>query len=182
MGKTYHLEVAGIVRELPIIKLSEELSIASFVILGDCEIVVKAAPLLVEKLPEVDVLITAEAKGIPLTHEIARLLGHQSYIVARKSIKPYMDEPLIDNVESITTQKQQTLCLDGNDAQSIKGKRVAIIDDVISTGESIGAVERLIERAGGIVTARAAILAEGDAAKRKDILFLGELPLFKGEG
>lgn len=179
MDKTFHLEVAGVARELPVIQLSEELSIASFVILGDCEIVVKAAPLLAEKLPEVDVLITAEAKGIPLTHEIARLLGHRNYIVARKSIKPYMDEPLIDNVESITTQKQQTLCLDGNDAQSLKGKRVAIIDDVISTGESIGAVERLIERAGGIVTARAAILAEGDAAKRKDILFLGELPLFK---
>lgn len=178
MEKTYQLQVAGITRELPVMQISPSLSIASFVILGDCEIVVKSAPLLVKKLPEVDVLITAEAKGIPLVQEIARLLGHKSYIVARKSVKPYMDEPLIDEVESITTQKKQTLCLDGNDAAQIKGKRVAIIDDVISTGESIGAVERLIERAGGTVTARAAILAEGDAAKRQDILFLEKLPLF----
>lgn len=178
MEKTYKLRVAGIERDLPIMQITPELSIASFVILGDCEIVVKSAPVLVEKLPEVDVLMTAEAKGIPLVHEIARLLGHKSYIVARKSVKPYMDEPLVDEVESITTQKKQTLCLDGNDADAIRGKRVAIIDDVISTGESISAVERLIERAGGTVVARAAILAEGDAAKREDILFLEELPLF----
>ena len=180
MKKTYQLQVAGVTRELPIMQVAPELSIASFVILGDCEIVVKSAPLLVEKLPQVDVLITAEAKGIPLVHEISRLLGHDSYIVARKSVKPYMDEPLVDEVESITTQKKQTLALDGHDAEAIRGKRVAIIDDVISTGESIGAVERLVERAGGTVTARAAILAEGDAAKRSDILFLEELPLFKG--
>lgn len=181
MKQTYKLEVAGITRELPIMRVAPKLSIASFVILGDCEIVVKAAPLLVEKLPPVDVLITAEAKGIPLVHEIARLLGHRDYIVARKSVKPYMDEPLIDEVESITTQQKQTLCLDGNDAARIKGRRVAIIDDVISTGESISAVERLIERAGGIPAARAAILAEGEAAKREDILFLKELPLFPEE-
>lgn len=178
MEKTYKLRVAGIERDLPIMQITPELSIASFVILGDCEIVVKSAPVLVEKLPEVDVLMTAEAKGIPLVHEIARLLNHKTYIVARKSVKPYMDEPLVDEVESITTQKKQTLCLDGNDAEAIRGKRVAIIDDVISTGESISAVERLIERAGGTVVARAAILAEGDAAKREDILFLEELPLF----
>lgn len=181
MDKTYKLEVAGITRELPVMQVAPELSIASFVILGDCEIVVKSAPLLVEKLPQVDVLITAEAKGIPLVHEIARLLGHRNYIVARKSVKPYMDEPLVDEALSITTQKKQLLALDGHDAEAIKGKRVAIIDDVISTGESIGAVERLIERAGGEVVARAAILAEGDAAKRRDITFLGELPLFPHE-
>lgn len=181
MDKTYHLEVAGIARELPIMQVAPELSIASFVILGDCEIVVKSAPFLVEKLPQVDVLVTAEAKGIPLVHEIARLLGHQTYIVARKSVKPYMDEPLVDEVESITTQKKQMLALDGHDAEAIRGKRVAIIDDVISTGESMSAVERLIERAGGEVVARAAILAEGDAAKREDIIFLGELPLFPHE-
>lgn len=178
MDKTYALHVAGLTRELPIMQVAPGLSIASFVILGDCEIVVKAAPLLVEKLPRVDVLVTAEAKGIPLVHEIARLLGHERYIVARKSVKPYMDAPLVDEVESITTQKKQTLCLDGNDALALAGKRVAIIDDVISTGESIGAVERLIEKAGGSVVARAAILAEGDAARRQDILFLEELPLF----
>ncbi len=178
MQKTYKLIVAGVVRELPILKIAPKLSIASFVILGDCEIVVKSAPEIVERLPEADVLITAEAKGIPLVHEIARLMGHARYLVARKSVKPYMDDPLVDEVESITTQKKQTLCLDGNDAAAVKGKRVAIIDDVISTGESIGAVERLVEKAGGTVVARAAILAEGDAAKRDDIIFLEELPLF----
>lgn len=179
MSKTYTLEVAGVTRQLPIIELAPGLSIASFVILGDCEIVVRSAPLLVEKLPPVDALVTAEAKGIPLVHEIARLLGHQRYIVARKSIKPYMDDPLIDEVESITTQKKQSLCLDGCDARALTGKRVAIVDDVISTGESIGAIERLISRAGGQVVTRAAILAEGEAVHRKDIVFLQELPLFR---
>ena len=178
MSNVYTIEVAGVKRDLPIQRISPTLSIASFVILGDCEIVTKAAPILVEKLPEVDVFITAEAKGIPLVHEICRLLGHKHYIVARKSIKPYMDAPLLDSVDSITTQKEQLLCLDGNDAEDIKGKRVAIIDDVISTGESISAIERLVEKAGGSVVARAAILAEGDAAKREDIIFLKELPLF----
>lgn len=179
MQKTYNLNVAGVTRELPIIKISEELSIASFVILGDCEMVVKAAPLIIEKLPEVDIIMTAEAKGIPLVHEIARLMGHDSYIVARKSIKSYMDNPITDEVESITTKNKQKLYLDGKDAEFIKGKRVAIIDDVISTGESLSAVERLAVAASAKVVAKAAILAEGDAAKRDDIIFLEELPLFK---
>jgi len=178
MSEIYTLQVAGVTRELPIQRVAPNLRIASFVILGDCEIVVKSAPLLVDKLPEVDVLVTAEAKGIPLVHEIARLLGHSHYIVARKSVKPYMDEPIIDEVESITTQKKQVLCLDSHDAQCIRGKRIAIIDDVISTGESVGALERLIGKAGGKVVAKAAILAEGAAAQRGDILFLEELPLF----
>lgn len=178
MDKTYHIEVAGVSRELPIMQVVADLSIASFVILGDCEIVVKSAPLIVEKLPEVDVLVTAEAKGIPLVHEIARLLGHEHYIVVRKSVKPYMGDPLVDEVESITTQKKQSLVLDGHDADAIKGKRIAIIDDVISTGESISAVERLIERAEGNIVAKAAILAEGDAADREDIIYLERLPLF----
>lgn len=180
MAKTYTLHVAGITRELPIQRITPDLSIASFVILGDCEIVVKSAPLLVDKLPAVDALVTAEAKGIPLVHEVARLLGHTHYIVARKSVKPYMAEPMVDEVESITTQKKQLLCLDKHDADAIRGKRVAIIDDVISTGESVGALERLIEKAGGQVVAKAAILAEGDAARRDDILYLEELPLFPG--
>lgn len=178
MEKTYKLEVAGVTRELPILPVAEDLSIASFVILGDAEIVAAAAPLLVEKLPEVDVLITAEAKGIPLAYEIARLLNRKKYYVARKSIKPYMDQPLVNEVFSITTQKKQVLCLDGADAREIKGKRVAIIDDVISTGKSLKAIEDLVVQAGGEVVARAAILAEGDAAARTDILFLQELPLF----
>ncbi|MFU0799245.1 MAG: phosphoribosyltransferase family protein [Xylanivirga thermophila] len=178
MQDSYTLKVAGITRQLPIIQISDNLAIASFVILGDTEIVCASAKELSKKLPPVDILVTAEAKGIPLVFEISRLLGMKQYIVARKSIKAYMDAPLVDEVESITTQKKQILCLDNNDAEAIKGKKVAIIDDVISTGESLEAVERLVKKAGGIISARAAILAEGDAAKRNDIIFLEELPLF----
>jgi len=177
--KTYNIEVAGVKRELPVIEIKENLSIASFVILGDTELVCAAAEEIVKKLPEVDILITAEAKGIPLTFEISRLLKMKKYIVVRKSIKPYMDSPIIDEVVSITTQKKQLLVLDEQDASEIKGKRVAVIDDVISTGESIKAIERLVESAGGIIVAKAAILAEGDAAKRNDIIFLEMLPLFE---
>ncbi|MEL7648895.1 MAG: phosphoribosyltransferase family protein [Sedimentibacter sp.] len=176
---TYDIEVAGVKRELPVIKIKEDLSIASFVILGDTELVCAAAEEIVKKLPQVDVLVTAEAKGIPLTFEISRLLKMKKYIVARKSVKPYMDSPIIDEVVSITTQKKQLLVLDEQDALFIKGKRVAVIDDVISTGESIKAIERLVESAGGIIAAKAAILAEGDAAKRNDIIFLEMLPLFE---
>lgn len=179
MNKTYTLKIGNLTRQLPIIQLHDNLSIASFVILGDTELVCTTAKELVKKLPEVDVLITAEAKGIPLIFELSKLLNMKKYIVARKSIKPYMDSPIVDEVESITTQKKQLLCLDKKDAEFIKGKRVAIIDDVISTGESIKAIERLVKSAGGIVTAKAAILAEGDAAIRDDIIFLEYLPLFK---
>jgi len=176
--KTYTLQVAGITRELPIVKISDDLAIASFVILGDTELVFAAAAQLVKKLPPVDILVTAEAKGIPLVFEMSRLLGMKRYIVARKSVKPYMESPIVDEVVSITTQKKQILCLDYNDASLVKGRRVAIIDDVISTGESVQTVERLVTKAGGIVVAKAAILAEGDAAQRDDIIFLEELPLF----
>lgn len=178
MDGYYTLEVAGVTRHLPIMQVSDDLAIASFVILGDCEIVTKSAPLIEEKLPEVDYIVTAEAKGIPLVHELCRLRGLPYYIVARKSVKPYMSKPLTDEVVSITTQKTQTLCLDGKDAMLLKGKKVAIVDDVISTGESLSAIERLVEKAGAEIVAKAAILAEGDAAKREDIVFLGELPLF----
>ena len=177
--KSYLIDIEGLKRELPVIRLSDKLSIASFVILGDQALVTHVAPLITKKLPKnVDYLVTAEAKGIPLVNEMSRLMGLDRYIVARKSVKPYMDHPLVDQVVSITTQKAQTLCLDGQDAQRVRGKRVVIVDDVISTGESLGALERLLEKAGAQVCAKAAILAEGDAAKREDILFLQELPLF----
>ena len=181
MSDCYELNVAGVTRQLPIIQIAPDLAIASFVILGDCELVTAAAPLLAQKLPKVDYLVTAEAKGIPLVHEVSRLLGLPYYIVARKSVKPYMAEPLVDEVVSITTQKAQTLCLDGKDALLLKGKKVAvvdIVDDVISTGESLSAIERLLEKAGAEIVAKAAILAEGEAAGRGDIIFLEELPLF----
>ena len=177
----YTLEVAGVTRQLPIMQVSDTLCIASFVILGDCEIVTKSAPLIEERLPQVDYIVTAEAKGIPLVHELCRLRNLPYYIVARKSVKPYMSKPLTDEVVSITTQKKQTLCLDGKDALLLKGKRVAIVDDVISTGESLSAIERLLDKAGGESVAKAAFLAEGDAARREDIIFLEELPLFPVE-
>ena len=182
MQEYYTLEGAGVTRQLPIMQISDHLAIASFVILGDCEIVTKSAPLIEEKLPEVDFIVTAEAKGIPLVNELCRLRGLPYYIVARKSVKPYMSHPITDEVVSITTQKTQTLCLDGKDAMLLNGKRVAIVDDVISTGESLLAIERLVEKAGGSIVAKAAILAEGDAAQRDDIIFLKELPLFPLQG
>ena len=176
--KTYTLHVAGLTRELPIIKLSYDLSIASFVILGDTEIVKKTAPIIAKKLPEVDFVVTAEAKGIPLAYEISKILNLNEYIVARKSIKAYMEEPIEVEVNSITTTNSQKLYLNNQDANKIKGKRVALIDDVISTGQSLKALERLIEKAGANVVAKAAILAEGDAKDRKDIIFLEALPTF----
>lgn len=176
--KTYTLHVAGLTRELPIIKLSYDLSIASFVILGDTEIVRKTAPIIAKKLPEVDFIVTAEAKGIPLAYEISRILNLNEYVVARKSIKAYMEEPIEVEINSITTTNSQKLYLNNQDAKKIKGKRIALVDDVISTGQSLKALERLVEKAGGKVLAKAAILAEGDAKDRKDIIFLEALPIF----
>ena len=176
--KTYTLHVAGLTRELPVIKLSYDLSIASFVILGDTEIVRKTAPIIAKKLPEVDFIVTAEAKGIPLAYEISKILNLNEYIVARKSIKAYMEEPIEFKVNSITTTNSQKLYLNNQDAKKIKGKRVALVDDVISTGQSLKALEGLVEKAGGKVLAKAAILAEGDAKDRKDIVFLEALPTF----
>ena len=176
--KTYTLHVAGLTRELPVIKLSYDLSIASFVILGDTEIVRKTAPIIAKKLPEVDFIVTAEAKGIPLAYEISRVLNLNEYVVARKSVKAYMEESIEVEVNSITTTNSQKLYLNNRDAKKIKGKRIALVDDVISTGQSLKALERLVEKAGGKVVAKAAILAEGDAKDRKDIIFLEALPTF----
>ncbi|MGY4689975.1 phosphoribosyltransferase family protein [Salibacterium sp. K-3] len=178
---TYTLKVAGLTRELPVIQVSPELSIASFVVLGDTEMVTAAAPLLAEQLPEVDVLVTAEAKGIPFVHELAKQLGMSRYVVARKSVKPYMNEPLISAATSITTQKEQQLVLDENDAAFLNGKRIALVDDVISTGESLQALETLVQKAGGDVQTKAAILAEGNSAQMADITFLEKLPLISPE-
>ena len=170
--KTYEINIAGLIRELPIVQVTDNMAIASFVLLGDSQLVLKAAAELLPRLPEVDYLITAEAKGIPLVQELSRLLKMDRYFVARKSIKPYMVHPFVTEVYSITTQKKQILCLDEVEAKLIAGKRVLIVDDVISTGESLKAMETLVKKAGGVVAGKAAILAEGDAAKRDDILFL----------
>ncbi|MGG7179359.1 phosphoribosyltransferase family protein [Clostridium paraputrificum] len=176
---TYNLELLSLKRELPLMKIKEDLAIASFVILGDTELVQTVAPVIADRLKDIDVIVTAEAKGIPLAYEISKVLGMKEFIVARKSIKAYMDSPITEEVESITTQKKQFLCLDKIDAEKLKGKNVAIIDDVISTGESLKAVESLVEKVGGVIKAKAAILAEGDSSDRDDIIFIKRLPLFK---
>lgn len=177
--ETYELNVAGLTRHLPIIPINENIKIASFVILGDTELVTATAPALAKKLPEADILVTAEAKGIPFIHELSKILNMKRYVVARKSVKSYMENPLTFEVNSITTQTPQILCLDQLDVELIKGKRVALIDDVISTGESMKALEELVQKADGNIVAKAAILAEGDAAEHEDIIFLEKLPIFQ---
>lgn len=176
--KYYRINVAGVQRDLPICQVNEHLDIAGFVIFGDVELTVKTAKALVERLPEHDVMITAESKGIPLIHEMARQSGVNRYILARKGPKLYMTDVFTVEVNSITTDHQQILCIDGKDAEYMKDKRVVIVDDVISTGESLKALETLVEKAGGNIVGRLAILAEGDAAQRDDITYLEELPLF----
>lgn len=176
----YDLTVAGMKRRLPIVPLNDELSIAAFVIFGDTEIVEPCARALAARLPrdDIDYIITAEAKSIPLIYEMAKVMKMPKYFIARKSVKGYMAKPIITKVHSITTNQEQMLCLDEDDIKLIKGARLAIIDDVISTGSSIAGVQKLVEEAGGTVVARAAILAEGDAADRKDIIYLERIPLF----
>lgn len=177
--KTFDLTIAGLKRSLPIVRLSENLAIASFVLLGDTELAVLGAEALADKInSEFDYFLTAEAKGIPLVQCIAQEFNHPKFYVARKSVKAYMDNPLITEVLSITTQASQQLVLDGKDAAELKGKKVILIDDVISTGDSLAALKQLAEEAGAIVVDQLALLAEGDAAKRTDIQFLEELPLF----
>ncbi|HJC47448.1 MAG TPA: adenine phosphoribosyltransferase [Candidatus Lachnoclostridium pullistercoris] len=179
MEHTYQMKVCGVERELSLVPIDENKAFASFVVIGDTELVERAAAELAAQVPPVDVVLTAEAKGIALAYELSRRLGMKEFIVARKSVKSYMKNPISASVHSITTQGEQHIYLDEADIRKVAGKRVCIVDDVISTGESLRAVEELAKKAGGNVVCRAAILAEGNAAKRKDILFLGELPLFE---
>ena len=174
----YKLNVCGLERNLPIIQISDCLKIASFVLLGDTELSTKAGYELSKKI-DCDIILTAEAKGIELAHEIARNLGEEDFIVARKSEKSYMNDPINVEVNSITTKNTQKLFLDSKDAEKIKGKRIALVDDVISTGESMSALEALVEKAGGKVVQKLAILAEGHAADREDIIYLEKLPIFE---
>jgi len=180
--KTYKMTIAGLERHLPICPVNDEISIGAFVIFGDPELTTAAAKALLEKAPEYDYLITAEAKGIPLVHEMARLAGNQKYFLARKGPKLYMTGVLEVTVHSITTEKVQKLYLDKADADLMRGKRILIVDDVISTGESLYALEHLVKDAGGIICGRMAILAEGDATDRKDLIYLEKLPLFNKDG
>jgi len=178
----YRLNVAGLERDLPLCPISDKLKIGAFVIFGDTELTCACARDLAKIAPEHDILITAESKGIPLIHEMARQLGEKRYVLARKSVKLYMKDVRKVEVQSITTSAVQTLYVDGADAEYMKGKRILIVDDVISTGESLRALEQLVTVSGGEIVGRMAILAEGDAIGREDIQYLAPLPLFDSEG
>ncbi len=177
MGKFYHMNIAGLERDLPLCPLNDKLYIAGFVMFSDVELTQAVAKELLSKVPEFDVILTAESKGIPLAYEMARQSG-KNYVVARKGIKLYMVNPHEVDVRSITTARAQKLYLDDFDVARLKGKKVLVVDDVISTGESLASLEKLLEYAEGEVAARCAVLAEGAAADRKDIVFLEKLPLF----
>lgn len=180
--KFYKMSIAGLERELPLCAISDKLMIAAFVIFGDTELTTACAKALLEKAPEYDYIITAESKGIPLAHEMARLAGNRKYFLARKAPKLYMTGVFEADVRSITTDAEQKLYLDVADADTMRGKKILIVDDVISRGESLHAVEVLVEKAGGIICGKMAIIAEGDAQARNDLICLADLPLFDSEG
>ena len=181
---TYPIEVAGLKRELPVCKVTDDLYIGAFICFGDAELTVACARELLKLVPadSYDYMFTAEAKSIPLIHEMARQSGAKTYFVARKGMKVYLTDPVHVTVHSITTQHEQDLYLGGEEAALIRGKRILIVDDVISTGESLKAMEELVAEAGGTVAGRMAVLAEGDAQKRDDIVYLNPLPVFNADG
>ena len=176
------MTIAGLERNLPLCRVNDDLYIGAFVIFGDAPLTVACAAELLKKAPEYDYLITAEAKGLPLAHEMARQHGDADYFIARKHTKLYMTSVFESTVRSITTDAEQHLYLDGKDAEKMRGKRILIVDDVISTGESLRAIEALVEKAGGIICGRMAILAEGDAQERPDLIYLEKLPVFNPDG
>ncbi len=177
----YPLKIAGLDRKLPLCKLTDNLMIAGFVMFGDPEITVAAAAELLEKAPEFDYIITPEAKSIPLAHEMSRQSG-KKYFVARKKAKAYMTGVLDVTVNSITTQGEQHLFLDSAEADEMNGKKIIIVDDVVSTGESLKSMIKLLDMVGAVHTGSLFVLAEGDAADRDDVIFLEKIPLFDGEG
>ena len=179
---TYEIDIAGLKRDLTLCKVSDDLYIGAFVMFGDVEMTVHCAAELLKRAPEYDYMITAESKGIPLAYAMARQHGDKKWMLARKGVKLYMKNVVDVAVKSITTAKEQHLYLDGADAEMMKGKRILIVDDVISTGESLRALETLVENVGGIVCGRMAILAEGDAQDRDDLIYLEKLPLFNSKG
>lgn len=182
MNSYYELNIAGIKRNLPLCKVNDKLYIAAFVMFGDVELTKVCAEELLKIAPEHDIMITAESKGIPLLYEMARQSGVNNYLLARKGPKLYMQDIITVDVDSITTEKKQILCISGTDAESMRGKRVLIVDDVISTGESLAALSKLVETAGGNIVGKMAVLAEGDAIERHDITCLAPLPLFDENG
>ena len=179
---TYEIDIKGLKRSLPLCPISDELYIGAFIMFGDVEVTKHSACELLKLAPEHDIMITAESKGIPLLYEMARQSNNNNYIVARKGPKLYMRNVLTVEVDSITTDHKQTLCIGEDEVNLMKGRRVLIIDDVISTGESLNALEHLVKKAGGEIVGRMAVLAEGDAIGRKDISYLAPLPLFNKDG
>ena len=180
----YPITVAGLHRELPICKITDELYIGAFICFGDAELTVACARDMLGLLDKgsYDYLFTAEAKSIPLIHEMARQSGAKKYFIARKGPKAYMPDPIHVEDNSITTAGTQRLYLGRDDAELIRGKRIVLMDDVISTGGSLHAMEALVSMAGGTVVDRIAVLAEGDAQQRKDIQYLAPLPVFNADG
>ena len=178
----YTIDIAGMKRDLKLFPVNDDLKIAAFILFGDVEITKHAAKELLALAPEFDLIVTAEAKSIPLAYEMAAQAGMNDYIIARKGIKVYMEDVLTSTVNSITTVDSQSLHLGKDEADRIKGRRILVIDEVISTGESLRALEMLVEKAGGEIVAKMAVLAEGDAFDRDDIIVLGKLPLFDGDG
>lgn len=178
----HEMTIAGLKRQLPLFKVADNLYIAAFIIFGDVEMTVASAEELLKKAPEFDILVTSEAKSIPLIHEMARQAGQNEYVVARKGEKVYMENVITTEVDSITTAGIQKLCIGQKEIDQMKGKRVLIVDDVISTGGSLKSIEILVNKAGGNIVGKMAVLAEGDAADRNDIIFLEKLPLFNEDG
>ena len=178
----YTIDIAGMKRDLKLFPINEDLQIAAFVLFGDVEITKHAAAKLLEKAPEHDLIVTAEAKSIPLAYEMAAQSGNNDYIIARKGIKLYMENVLRSSVRSITTDGEQSLYLGKDEADRIKGRQILIVDDVISTGDSLRAIEAIVEKAGGTIVGKMAVLAEGDSFDREDITVLGKLPLFDSKG
>ena len=179
---TYEMDIAGLQRELPLCRVTDDLYIGAFVMFGDVELTVHCAAELLKRAPEYDYIIAPEAKAIPLLYEMARQSGAEKYFLARKGAKAYMTGVFEVEVRSITTMHIQKLVIDTADAVLMRGKKLLIVDDVISTGESLHAVEELVKKAGGIIAGKMAVLAEGDAAKREDIIALAPLPLFNADG
>ena len=179
---TYEMDVAGLKRDLPLCRVTDDLYIGAFVMFGDVELTVHCAAELLKRAPEYDYIIAPEAKAIPLLYEMARQSGAEKYFLARKGAKAYMTGVFEVEVRSITTMHIQKLVIDTADAELMRDKRILIIDDVISTGESLHAVEELVKKAGGIIAGKMAVLAEGDAARRDDIITLAPLPLFNADG
>ena len=178
----HEMTIAGLKRQLPLCKVNDDLYIAAFIMFSDVQITKAAAAELLKKAPEFDIMITAESKGIPLIYEMARQAGVNDYVVARKGSKLYMTDIITTQVDSITTDHIQTLCIGAKEADQMRGKRVLIVDDVISTGESLKSIETLVDQVGGNIVERMAVLAEGEAAERDDIIFLEKLPVFNPDG